>query len=170
MKTKTIATLGLFLALGLILPYILSHSYGIPGTILLPMHLPLLIISFLYGPKIGLLFGIVLPITSFIFTSMPSVYFLPIMVVELSTYGVFCGLFYYKYKLNIYLSLLLGLIIGKINYALMLYLLINITKIPQFVNIPSITAAIYVGMPGIILQFFLVPLVVVLFKKFNYDK
>ncbi len=168
LKTREITTLGLFLALGLILPYVTSHAFGIPGTVLLPMHLPVIIIGFLYGPMIGFILGLIIPTLSFLLTGMPSVLMLPIMLVELSLYGFTCGLMYKKLKLNIYFSLVIAMVVGRLGYLSILYLLTNVLGIAAFGKIASVVTAITVGIPGIIIQLVFIPLMVKFLKGHIY--
>ena len=44
-KTKTgkLTATGMLLALGILLPFATSHGMGLPGTVLLPMHIPVLL-------------------------------------------------------------------------------------------------------------------------------
>lgn len=49
-KTVTITRMGLLTAVGLILPYVTSHAFGVSGTILLPMHFPIFLMGMLCGP------------------------------------------------------------------------------------------------------------------------
>ncbi|MBQ7376223.1 MAG: ECF transporter S component, partial [Clostridia bacterium] len=60
-KTHRLTLAGFFVALGIILPFALGHGMGVPGTLLLPMHLPVLLCGFLCGPTYGLLCGMILP-------------------------------------------------------------------------------------------------------------
>lgn len=42
-----------FIVLGILIPYFVGHAAGIPGTILLPMHLSVFIAGMILGPKKG---------------------------------------------------------------------------------------------------------------------
>ena len=72
--TKTMTTMGLLMAVGLILPYATSHAFGIPGTILLPMHFPIFLMGMLCGPLWGIVGGLLVPLLSSLLTGMPAFY------------------------------------------------------------------------------------------------
>ena len=100
-KTQKLTTLGLLLALGIILPFATAHGIGVSGGILLPMHIPVFICGFLCGPLFGALCGVVLPIINSLLTNMPPLYpMMPIMVCELTVYGFVSGLLYHKTPLE----------------------------------------------------------------------
>ncbi len=166
LKTKDITTLGLFLAIGLILPYITGHAFGIPGTVLLPMHIPVILIGFLYGPLIGVILGVTIPTLSFLLTGMPSAIMLPIMLVELGIYGFVCGLLSNKFKLNSYISLLSAMIAGRIGYLLTLYFLTDILGMESFGKVASVITAVVTGLPGIAIQIVFIPILVKVLRGF----
>ncbi len=159
---KTV-TAGLFLALGVILPFATAHGFGMPGNIFLPMHLPVLICGYLCGPLHGGLLGLLLPFLNGVVTGMPALY--PnalIMSLELLIYGVTCGLLYRFLKfnsriLNIYLSLIPGLFLGRLVYGIAVAILLFFDA--GLGNI-SVVAATITGIPGIIAQLILVPTIV----------
>ncbi len=164
LKTKDITTLGLFLALGIILPYVTGHAFGIPGTVLLPMHIPVILIGFLYGPVIGVILGVTIPTLSFMLTGMPGAIMLPIMLVELGLYGFSCGLLSNKFKFNNYISLLGGMIIGRLGYLVTLYFLTDILGMESFTKAASVLTAVITGLPGIAIQIIFIPILVKVLK------
>ncbi len=163
-KSKRVVIAGLMLAVGILLPFVASHSMGLlPGNVFLPMHIPVLLCGFFCGPVYGAVCGFVLPWLNSILTGMPAAY--PnavIMSFELLSYGCFCGLLYrftgYKCKFRyIYPVLVLSLIAGRIVYCIVATLL--------FVMIPgagrlSVITAIVQGVPGILIQLVIVPQIV----------
>ncbi len=167
--TKKITTLGLFLALGILFPYFTGHAFGIPGTILLPMHIPVIIIGMMYGPITGLILGLLIPFLSAILTGMPGALFMPIMIVELGVYGMISGLLYKKLNQNIYVSLVGAMICGRIGYGLMAYFLVNIFNLAQYAKVVSVFTAVTVGLPGIIIQLIFIPIIVKMLGKLIND-
>src|SRR6056297_1883420 len=116
MNIKKIVYTAFFIALGIVLP-MLFHLIGGPGLgrVLLPMHLPVIIGGAFLGPIAGLIIGMVTPILSSLFTGMPPVIpMLPIMIAELGIYGLIMGYFFYRIKMNVYLSLILTMLAGRI--------------------------------------------------------
>lgn len=153
----------MLLAVGILLPYITAHGLGLPGTVLLPMHIPVLLCGFLCGPARGAMLGLLLPVLSSVLTGMPSLYpMAPIMAVELMTYGLVTGLLYHKTKLGmrhvgIYLSLLIAMVCGRVMYGLTFQILFAISGELKAL---TVWAAAVTGLPGIMVQVLLVPPVV----------
>ena len=68
-KTKDIVLIGLFVALGIILP-MAFHAVGTDlGRMFSPIHIPALIAGALMGPVPGLLVGLLSVLASSLFTS-----------------------------------------------------------------------------------------------------
>ena len=150
---------GLFVGIGLLLPFVLGHAAGIPGVVLLPMHLPILLCGFFCGPRYGALAGIVTPILSSLLTGMPPVFpMLPIMILELSMYGFMCGFLYRRMKLPVYAALPLAMIAGRIVYAATFSVLV-LTATGPVMALP-VWIAVTTGAPGIAIQLLLVPILV----------
>lgn len=72
-KNERIAVAGMLLALGILLPFATSHGFGIPGTVLLPMHIPVLLCGILCGPVYGGLCGLLLPVLNSFLTGLPGI-------------------------------------------------------------------------------------------------
>ncbi|NLK43159.1 MAG: ECF transporter S component [Tissierellia bacterium] len=150
---------GLLLALGLIIPYIF-HSSGIAGNIFLPMHIPVLIGGFLLPPQFALLLGILTPIINSLITGMPS--FFPIaiiMVFELGTYGLLASVLYFKLRLPTVIALILSMLGGRIIAGLVVFILAIFFAIP-LEPITYIIGAITAGIPGIVIQLILIPILI----------
>lgn len=163
MKTNKLILTSLFLSIGIILPYVTSHSLGMPGTFILPMHLPVLTCGLLLGWQSGLICGILTPLISSILTNMPPAYpMLPIMLCELSVYGLVGGLL--SKKFNVYISLIGAMICGRIAYAGMFYILLlnnpNLKALSMF-------AAVATGILGIALQILIIPPIITLLQDRN---
>jgi len=156
---------ALFLSLALVLP-IGFHAFGIGGRVFLPMHVPVLLAGFLVGPGSGLLVGILAPSISHLITGMPPSYAVPLMSLELPIYGLIAGLAYVKMRMNIYVALVIAMVIGRLMFGLGLFVL------GMFLELPYTAAAFFAaggpivaGLPGIVLQLFLIPLVVAAVKR-----
>jgi hypothetical protein len=150
---------GLLVALGLLLPYFTAHAYGIPGTVLLPMHIPVFLMGLLCGPLYGALGGLMIPLLSSMTTGMPPFFpMLPIMAGELFTYGLLSGLLYQKGRMPLYPSMLLAMLCGRVVYGLIFTALLLANH--GVLRALSVTGAIIEGIPGIISQLLLVPIIV----------
>lgn len=165
---------GLLLAVGIIISR-LFHMFATPGLgmMFLPMHIGVFIAGLYLGPYYGTLIGLLTPLINSLFGA-PIFPFNIIMAMELAAYGLFAGLFTYilkryfkNYKLNIlsvYISLIISMIMGRIIYAVVLFIMIKLFGM----NLPaplSVIESTITGIPGIIIQLFLVPgIVFALFK------
>ncbi|MFH0931099.1 MAG: ECF transporter S component [Candidatus Zixiibacteriota bacterium] len=152
---KQISLSALFISLGIVLPFIF-HQFGLAGRIFLPMHFPVFFAGILVGPLSGAIVGFLSPVLSFLLTGMPPPYAVPLMALELPVYGVSIGLFYRRLKIPILISLILSMIAGRIAFAL------GIFVIGAFVNLPIsfisfLEASFITGLPGILLQLILIP-------------
>ena len=80
-KVQSISVAGMLLALGILLPLVTAHGFCIPGVVLLPMHIPVLLCGFICGPLYGGVLGFVLPLLNSVLTGMPVMYpMAPIMM------------------------------------------------------------------------------------------
>ena len=85
------------------------------GSMLSPMHIPVLLCGIICGPGYGVFCGIAGPVLSSVLSGMPSATGLIAMVPELLTYGLVCGLLMRKPKLKwlsdyaLPISLILGM-------------------------------------------------------------
>ena len=164
--TKTMTTMGLLMAVGLILPYATSHAFGIPGTILLPMHFPIFLMGMLCGPLWGIVGGLLVPLLSSLLTGMPAFYpMLPVMMCELAVYGGITGLLYAKKKMKLYPSLILAMIAGRLVHGAVWAALFLAGG--KAVTFASAFAFVIDGIPGTALQLLLIPLIVKAVEKYT---
>lgn len=171
--TQRLTVSGLFLALGIILPYALGHGFGIPGTMLLPMHIPVLLCGFLCGPIYGALCGAALPILNCLLTGMPAPFpMLPIMFFELTVYGLTSGLLLSKTplgksKFGIYAALPISMLCGRIAYAVTFYTLLLVVGELKAL---TVSAAIVTGLPGMLIQLLIIPPIILMLGKIKIEK
>ena len=135
---------------------ILSGSGNLLGAAFLPMHLPVLLAALLGGPVVGLIAGILSPLLSFMLSGMPAATLLPFMVLELAGYGLVGGLLY-KTKLPVIVKLLIAQIAGRAVRALAVLGAVYLLGV-QTVQVSSIWTMITTALPGIVLQWALIPL------------
>ena len=165
MGSRRVAHTALYLAIAIVLP-IIFHQFGIAGRIFLPMHIPVLICGFAVGVLPGVIVGLMAPFLSHLLTSMPPAYAVPLMTLELPLYGLTAGLAYNKWKLNIYLSLILSMIIGRLAFALGLFVLGLFMALPYGpVEFFAAGGAVLTGIPGIIIQIIIIPPLVASIKR-----
>jgi len=163
-NTKKLVYASLFLAAGILIPQIF-HLTGGPtsGGTFLPMHIPVLIGGFLLGGLYGSLIGLLAPVLSFIITGMPPAERLPFMVVELVSYGFFCGFLSSKTK-HIYPVLVSSMTIGRLLYAGSLFIAFYLFKMQTAAPIAAWFAFLN-GLVGIIIQLIFIPPVVFSLRK-----
>lgn len=154
---RRISFIALYLALAIILP-VAFHQFGVAGRIFLPMHIPVLLCGFTIGATAGAIVGLLAPVLSHLLTGMPPLYAVPLMTLELPLYGIVAGLTYKKMGMNIYLSLLIAMVIGRLAFALGLVILGLFIELPygpmQFF---AAGGAVVTGLPGVILQIIIIP-------------
>ncbi len=157
MKAKQLTLSALFLALGLILPFVTGQIPQI-GSMLLPMHLPVFLCGMICGWPYGLTIGFILPLLRFSLFHMPPIFPTGIaMAFELATYGAISGLLLKRAPndlKNIYFSLIVAMLLGRIVWGIISYLLIQI-DMQIFIASGFISA-----IPGIILQLIIIPLII----------
>jgi hypothetical protein len=161
---KRVVKIGIWIALGTALSYIV-HVCGIPklGQYLLPAHLIALIAGSLDGALIGGITGLMIPFVNFLSVGMPPFPNFFFMMIETFSYGFMIGLLKNK---NIYLSLSISIVVGRIVYALVYYifgtLFINLDVVKNFKvgSLVAVLLSFLVGIPGVVLQYLIVPTIV----------
>lgn len=149
------------LALGVIFPQ-LFHAIPRSGMILLPMHLPVLLCGLLAGPAWGLICGALTPLLSNLVSGMPPAGpILYSMIFELAVYGLLAGLAFQFIRtkslvLDLYLSLILAMLGGRIVYGLANGLIFSAGT--GYGLEAWFTASFVTGLPGIAMQLVLIPL------------
>lgn len=165
-KTKELVWAALFLAIGIIIPYIF-HITALPGQVFLPMHIPVLLCGVILGKKYGIMSGVLLPFINSALLGMPPIYPTAIaMAFELATYGLTLGLLYKDKKYNIFISLIVTMLIGRIISGIINYVLLTVGG-SGFVFWAFITTTFVKAIPGIIIQLILIPTIL---RQLEYVK
>lgn len=163
-KTLRLCIGALLLASGVLLPQVFHMIGGqAMGGVFLPMHIPVFLAGLLLGPFYGGAVGVITPLISTFITSMPPFAKLPFMVVELLTYGVVSGLLRSK-RINIYISLVIAQITGRIANALALVCATYIFHL----NVPAavtVGTSALTGIPGLVVQLILIPAIVLILER-----
>lgn len=161
MKARTAATLAAVIA-AVAVPqffHMLGAASGMGaalGQTLLPMHLPILLVGLLAGPAAGLVAGALGPIASFALSGMPSAATLPFMILELAGYGLAAGLLAGT-KLPAFAKVLLAQLAGRLVRAIAVLAAVYGLG-AQTVAVASIWTSVAAGLPGLVLQWSLLPL------------
>ena len=174
-KTQKLTVSALLTAVGMLLP-LLTHllGTGAVGTVVLPMHLPVLCCGFLCGPLYGLACGLLVPVCNCLLTGMPIAYpMLPIVTCELCVYGLLGGVLYRKtplcrFRFGAYAALVLTMLCGRVTYGLAWS---GLFWLDPAMKAPTVLTAVAMGLPGMALQLALVPPVVMIVGRgFRRDK
>ncbi len=161
-KTRDIILGSLFLALAIIMPYIF-HATGISGQIFLPMHIPIIIGGFFLSPMTALMVGALSPLINSLVLGMPVFYPIGlIMTFELMVYGLSIALL--RKKLDTYYSLLISMILGRITAGLVVFALQNLLNL-KLNYMVYVKGAVITGLPGILIQLLLIPIIVKALKR-----
>ena len=153
------------IALCVVLP-IAFHSIPNVGSVILPMHIPVLICGMICGWPYGLICGLMGPLLSSVLTGMPPAAILPAMMVECGTYGMVSGLMlkYVRTKStygDLYIALIVAMLAGRVISGIAKALIFS----PGMAMSAWITASFVTALPGIVIQLVFLPSVVFTLMK-----
>lgn len=165
--TLTLIQAAMFLAIAFILPFFTGQ---IPqfGSMLCPMHFPVLLCGFICGWPWGLITGFCAPLLRSFILGMPPLFPKAVcMAFELAAYGAVSGILHKMLpvkKWSVYVSLLLAMLAGRIVYGLSMFICMYVTGHSFGITL-FLAEACTNALPGIILQLILIPLIVMLEKR-----
>lgn len=156
---KNLILAALFLALAYVLPFFTGNIPQI-GSMLLPMHIPILLCGFVCGAPWGAVVGLIAPIMRSVLTGgfPPMFPTAAAMAVELATYGFFSGFLARrlpKHPGGIYGALIAAMLCGRIVWGVVMAL-ITLNGI-GFTFAAFFAGAFTNAVPGIILQLVAIP-------------
>lgn len=159
---------ALFIAIGILLPFLTGQIQQF-GNMLLPMHLPVLLCGLICGWQYGLIVGFITPLLRYMLFGTPILFPIGIaMVFELATYGFIVGLCYSRSRwhciIALYRSMIIAMLAGRIVWGVMQAILLGISG-NVFTWQMFIGGAFLNAIPGIILQFILIPTIMVLLNR-----
>ena len=153
---------ALFLALAYVMPFLTGQIPEI-GSMLCPMHLPVLLCGFICGWPWGLIVGLIAPIFRSLTLGMPPLFPTAVcMAFELAAYGAIAGVMHKllpKKKLSIYCSLITAMIVGRLVWGVAMYVCMGVRG-GSFTFTAFLSGAILNAVPGIIVQIVLIPILV----------
>lgn len=156
------------IACAVVLPQII-HTIGLVsgsnsalGEILLPMHLPIILVGFIAGPYAGTLTGLLAPVISFILTTMPGQLMLPFITIEMVCYGLAAGLIR-NAKVNSLVKVIIVQIVGRTVRAVAI--LAGFYLFAGAVAPKIILTSIAVGFVGILIQWMVIPMIIKCISK-----
>ena len=158
--TRNFVLSAMFMALGLVLPFLTGQIQQI-GNMLLPMHLPVLVCGLICGWQYGAVVGFVLPLLRFALFGMPPIYPMGVsMAFELAAYGFLVGWLYshsrWQCILSLYRCLLAAMVGGRLVWGAVRVLLSGVAG-QAFTWEMFLSGALLTAVPGIILQLTLIP-------------
>ncbi len=163
---------AMFLAIAFVLPFFTGQIPQI-GSMLCPMHIPVLLCGFICGWPWGGIVGFIAPLLRSVVLGMPPLFPTAVcMAFELATYGAMSGLFYkwlpkkkgLSSAVSIYVSLVSAMIVGRLVWGLAMMTCMGI-KGGSFGAVAFIAGAVTNAIPGIILQVILIPIIVMLLER-----
>lgn len=167
-KIKKAVVSALFIALGLVLPFLTGQIQTI-GSMLLPMHIPVFLCGLICGWQYGLAVGFTVPLMRSLIFGMPVLYPNALsMALELATYGAVAGALFLNAKWqcvrSLYRCLISAMLAGRAVWAVTEVLLLGLGQ-NGFTFKMFISGAFLNSIPGIILQLVLIPAVMLALDK-----
>ena len=159
---------ALFLAIGLILPFITMQIPAV-GKMLCPMHIPVLLCGYICGWPYGLLIGFITPLFRGVLFGMPALFPNGIgMAFEMATYGLVIGYLYshsrWQCIKSLYRCLIVAMIAGRLVWGAVRVVLLGMSGIAFSWEL-FMAGALINAIPGIVLQLILIPMIMVALNK-----
>lgn len=162
-EIKKITLSAMFLALAFVMPFLTGQIPQI-GSMLCPMHIPVLLCGFFCGPTWGLSVGFIAPIFRSFVLGMPPMFPTAFsMAFELAAYAFIAGLLHNKLpkkKVSVYISLLCAMIAGRFIWGIVMFCWMGFDSAKFGLN-TFLAGAVINAIPGIILQIILIPILVI---------
>jgi len=167
LSVRKLVLSGLFIALGLVMPFLTGQIPSV-GSRLLPMHIPVLLCGFVCGWPYGLIVGFIVPLfRSVLFGMPPMVPTAVAMAFELAAYGFAAGISYKllpKRHVYIYVSLIASMIFGRIVWGIASYIIYGFIA-KAFTWEVFMAGAFINALPGIVIQIVLIPVIIIALSK-----
>ena len=158
---------AMFLALSYVMPFLTGQIPEI-GSMLCPMHLPVLLCGFICGWPWGLVVGFVAPLLRSLTLGMPPLFPTAFcMAFELAAYGLLSGIMHKLLppkKPYIYCSLIIAMVVGRLVWGAAMFVCMGING-GSFTFAAFIAGAITNAIPGIIVQLVLIPVLVMVLEN-----
>lgn len=167
-QTKRLVAAAMCIALGIVLP-VAFHTVPNAGSVLLPMHIPVLLCGLICGWPYGLACGILTPSLSALLTGMPPAAYLPSMICELAAYGLASGVLRNvihtgRHVLDLYLQLIGAMLAGRVVYGVLNALIFSAGSYSFQI---FLSGAFVTALPGIVIQLALVPGLILALERAN---
>lgn len=164
----TLTLAAMFLAIGLLLPFLTGQIKQF-GNMLLPMHIPVILCGLICGWQYGLGVGFVLPLLRYAMFGMPILFPTGVaMSFELATYGFVVGILYahsrWKCVVALYRCMIIAMLSGRVVWGVVQIFLLGLGENGFTLNM-FITSAFLNAIPGIILQLILIPAIMIALNR-----
>ena len=167
LDTRKLTLSAMFLAIAFVLPFFTGQIQQI-GSMLCPMHIPVLLCGFFCGAPWGMMVGFIAPILRSMVLGMPPMFPVALcMAFELGTYGFVAGFLHIrlpKKKWYVYVSLLCSMVLGRVVWGIMMFACMGFDT-SLFGWTAFISGAVTTAIPGILLQIILIPIIVITLEK-----
>ena len=167
LQTRKLTYAALFLALAMVLPFLTAQIPEI-GSMLSPMHIPVLLCGFLCGWPWGLAVGFIAPPLRSVLFGMPAMFpGAAALAFELATYGAVSGLLYRmlpRKKWSIYATLITAMIVGRVVWGIARWILAGLSG-KGFTWAMFLAGGFTNAVPGIILHIVLIPVLVMVLDR-----
>lgn len=166
--TKKLTLSAMFMALGMVLPFLTGQIQQI-GNMLLPMHLPVFLCGLICGWQYGAVVGFILPLLRSFTFGMPLLYPMALaMAFELATYGLVAGLLYGRSRWQcvrvLYRALITAMLAGRIVWGAVEIVLLGIGG-NRFTWEMFLSGVFLNSIPGIIIQLTMIPAIMIVLNK-----
>lgn len=166
-STKNLVLAAIFLLLALFLPFLTGQIPQI-GSMISPMHIPVLLCGFVCGAPLGALVGFVAPLLRSLIFGMPPMFPTALaMAFELCAYGLLAGLAYKllpKTTPFLYVALVLSMLGGRLVWGAVMWILMMGGENP-FTFQAFLSGAFIKAVPAIIIHIALIPLLVLALRR-----
>ncbi len=166
-EIKKLTLSAMFLALAFVMPFLTGQIPQI-GSMLCPMHIPVLLCGFFCGAPWGLGVGFMAPLLRSFIIGMPYMFPTAVcMAFELAAYGFVAGLLHNKLpkkKINVYVSLLSAMVIGRLVWGVVMLACVGF-DVSAFGLQAFMAGAVLNAVPGIVVQIVLIPIIVITLEK-----
>ena len=165
---RKIVLCAMFLAIGIVLPFFTGQIPQV-GSMLLPMHIPVILCGLICGGKSGATVGFIMPLMRSLIFTMPPMFPTAIaMAFELAAYGFIVGFMYENARWHciksLYRCMVSAMIGGRIVWGIAMVALLGIGE-NGFTFGMFFAGAFANAIPGIILQLVFVPAMMLALDK-----
>ena len=163
-KSLKMVLAAFFLALAYVMPFLTGQIPEI-GSMLCPLHIPVLLCGFICGWPWGLAVGFIAPLFRSVTLGVPVLFPMAIaMAFELAAYGAVSGIMHKllrRRKAYIYCSLITAMIVGRVVWGTAMFICVGLSG-GSFTFAAFLAGAFTNAIPGIIVQLVLIPILVMI--------